>query len=184
MLKQQRSHVLNIPSLARIGALILAMACAPAALGQATAPAAGGPTKVAIVNLDRILREAPVAQAAQKRIESEFARREQELKDLASRAQRMQEALQKDAVTLSETDRRNRERELGEASRDFQRKQTEFREDFERRRKEEFGGILQKADAAVRKIAQADNIDIVFQQAVYASPRVDITERVIKMMAQ
>jgi outer membrane protein len=181
---------LSIPRLARLAALVLPLAFAAAVPAQtpapAAAPAAGGgaPVRFAVVNLDRILREAPAAQAAQKRIETEFAKRDQELKDLAGRIQRMQEALQKDAVTLSEGDRRNRERELGEASRDFQRKQTELREDFERRRKEEFSSILQKADAAVRKIAEADKLDIVFQQAVYANPRIDITERVIKMMGQ
>ncbi len=174
---------MNIPSAVRLAALVLALALAPGVSAQAPAPAAG-PTKVGVVNLDRILRESPVAQAAQKRIESEFSRRDQELKELATRVQRLQEALQKDAVTLPESDRRNREREIGEATRDFQRKETEFREDFERRRKEEFGGILQKADAAVRKIADAEKIDIVFQSVVYASPRVDITDRVIKMMAQ
>ncbi len=85
---------------------------------------------------------------------------------------------------MSEADRRNRERDLGEATRDFQRKQTEFREDFERRRKEEFNGIIQKADAAVKKIAETDKLDIVFQPTIYANPRIDITDRVIKMMAQ
>jgi outer membrane protein len=180
---------LSIPRLARLAALVLPLAFATGAPAQTPAPAAApaaaaGAPRLAVVNLDRILREAPAAQAAQKRIETEFAKRDQELKDLAARIQRMQEALQKDAVTLSEGDRRNRERDLGEASRDFQRKQTELREDFERRRKEEFSSILQKADAAVRKIAEADKLDIVFQQAVYANPRIDITERVIKMMGQ
>jgi outer membrane protein len=176
---------LSITSLARAGALALALTTAPAALAQTAAPAAGaGATRVAVVNLDRVLRDAPIAQAAQKRIEAEFSRREQELKDLAGRVQRMQEALQKDAVTLSESDRRNRERELGDATRDFQRKQAELREDFERRRKDELGGLLQKALGAVKQIAEADKLDVVFGQAVYANPRIDITDRVIKMMGQ
>lgn len=176
---------MSITSLARAAALALALVLAPHVLAQTAAPAAGaGGTRIAVVNLDRVLRDAPIAQAAQKRIEAEFSRRDQELKELAARAQRMQEALQKDAVTLSDSDRRNRERELGEASRDFQRKQAEFREDFERRRKDELGGLLQKALNAVKQIAESDKLDIVFGQAVYASPRVDITDRVIKMMGQ
>ena len=125
-----------------------------------------------------------MAQAAQKRIEAEFAKRDQELKDIAARVQKMQDALQREGVTLSEADRRNREREIGEATRDFQRKQQELREDFERRRKEEFNSIVQRADAAVKKIAEADKLDMVFQPTIYSSPRIDITDRVIKMMAQ
>ncbi len=173
---------MHIRSMVR--AALAAALVAGAGAAAAQAPAAGGSTRVAVVSLDRILREAPVAQAAQKRIESEFARRDQELKDLAGRVQRLQEALQKDAVTLSEGDRRAREREIGELSREFQRKQAETREDFERRRKEEFGGIIQKADAAVRRIAESEKIDIVFQPTMYSNPRIDITERVIKLMAQ
>lgn len=169
-------------------AALAAVLAASGVRAQTAAPAAaagsGGQTRVAVVSLERILRDAPVAQTAQKRIETEFAKRDQELKDVAARVQKMQEALQRDAVTLSEADRRNRERDLGEATRDFQRKQQEFREDFERRRKEEFNGIIQKADAAVKKIAETDRIDIVFQPTVYANPRIDITDRVIKMMAQ
>ena len=170
-----------MPSLAR-AAVLAALFCAVSSAAAQSAPA--GPSRIAIVNLDRILREAPTAQAAQKRIEAEFVKREQELKDTAARVQQLQNAFQKDAVTLSETDRRNREREVSDAGRDFQRKQTELREDFERRRKEEYGSILRKADVAVRQIAEAEKLDIVFQQAVYANPRVDITDRVIKLMGQ
>lgn len=167
-----------------IRSLVRALAAAVLLGGASLATAQSVTTRVAVVNLDRILREAPMAQAAQKRIEADFSKREQELKDLAGRVQQMQAALQKDAVTLSDSDRRNREREIGEAARDFQRRQAELREDFERRRKEEFGSILQKADAAVRQIAESEKFDIVFQQAVYVSPRVDITDRVIKLMGQ
>jgi outer membrane protein len=168
-------------------AAFAALLAAAGVHAQTAAPAAagsGGQTRVAVVSLERILRDAPVAQAAQKRIETEFAKRDQELKEVAARVQKMQDALQRDAVTLSEADRRNRERDLGEATREFQRKQTEVREDFERRRKEEFTAIVNKADAAVKKIAEADKLDVVFQPTIYASPRIDITERVIKMMAQ
>jgi outer membrane protein len=169
---------------ARAVAFAAVLAAAGVQAQTAAPAAAAGQTRVAVVSLERILRDAPVAQAAQKRIESEFAKRDQELKETAGRVQKMQDAFQRDGMTLSESDRRNRERDLGEATREFQRKQQEFREDLERRRKEEFGGIIQKADAAVRKIAETDKIDIVFQPTVYANPRVDITDRVIKMMAQ
>lgn len=159
----------------RLAALLAAFCLAASAAAQA-------PTKMGAVNMDRILREAPLAQSAQKRIESEFTRRDQELKELATRVQRLQEGLQKDGVTLSENDRRTRERELGELSRDFQRKQNEFREDFERRRQEELNAIVQKALGAVKQIAESEKFDIVVSQAVYVSKSVDLTDRVMKAM--
>lgn len=148
--------------------------------------AGGGPAlaqgKIGFVNLDRILRDAAPAQRAQKKIETEFAKRDQELNKLAEQLKKMQENLEKNAVTMSESDRTRRERELNDLNRDFQRKQREFREDLNQRRNEELAGVLERANRAVRHIAEVEKFDIIFQEAVWASPRIDITERVIKAL--
>jgi len=138
--------------------------------------------RIGFVNLDRILRDAAPAVRAQKKIEGEFSKREQELAKLAEGLKRMQEQLEKNAVTMSEADRRNREREFNDQSREFQRKQREFREDLNQRRNEELSGVLERANRAVRQIAEQEKFDIIFQEAVYASPRIDITEKVIKLL--
>jgi outer membrane protein len=140
--------------------------------------------KIGYVILDRILREAPAAQRAQKKIELEFSKREQDLARTGEQLKKMQENLEKNSVTMSESDRQKRERELGDLSRDFQRRQREFREDLNQRRNEELSGVLERANRAVRQIAEAEKLDIVFQndQAVWASPRIDITDKVIKAL--
>jgi outer membrane protein len=147
--------------------------------GQAQAQA-----KVGFVSLDRILREAPVAQRAQKKIEQEFARRDQELAKMAEQLKKMQETLEKNSVTMTETDRQKRERELGDLNRDFQRKQREFREDLTTRRNEELSGVIATANAAIKKIAETEKFDIIFQDAVWASPKIDITDKVIKALGE
>jgi outer membrane protein len=138
--------------------------------------------KIGFVNLDRILREAAPAVRAQKKLEGEFARREQELARLAEGLKRMQESLEKNVMTMSESERQKREREFGEQNRDFQRKQRELREDFNQRRNEELAGVLERANRAVRQIAEVEKFDIIFQEAVFASPRIDITEKVIRAL--
>jgi outer membrane protein len=138
--------------------------------------------KVGFVNLDRILRDAAPAVRAQKKIEAEFSKRDQELARLADQLKRLQEQLEKNAVTMSETDRRNRERDLGEQSREFQRKQREFREDLNQRRNEELAAVLDRANKVVRQIAESEKFDLILQEAVFASPRIDITEKVIKAL--
>lgn len=138
--------------------------------------------RIGFVNLDRILRDAVPAQRAQKRIESEFTKRDQELQRLADQVKKMQEALERNAMTMQESERGKRERELAEASREFQRKQREFREDLNQRRNEELAGVLERANRAVKQIAEAEKYDIIFQEAVYASPRIDITDKVIKSL--
>ncbi len=139
-------------------------------------------SKIGFVSLDRILREAPAAQRAQKKIEQEFARRDQELAKISDQLKKMQENLEKNSVTMSESDRQKREREFNDLNRDFQRKQREFREDLNTRRNDELAGVINRANQAIRRIAEAEKYDIIFQEAVWANPRIDITEKVIKAL--
>jgi outer membrane protein len=138
--------------------------------------------KIGFVNLDRILRDAGPAVRAQKKLEAEFQKREQELARTAESLKRMQETLEKNAMTMSESDRVKREREFQETNREFQRKQRELREDFNQRRNEELSGILERANRVVRQIAEAEKFDIIFQEAVFASTRIDITDKVIRAL--
>jgi outer membrane protein len=143
-------------------------------------------SKIGFVSLERILREAPVAQQAQKNIEQAFAQRGQDLSRQGDQLKKMQEDMEKNALTMSEADRQKRDREFGDANREFQRKQREFNEDLAERRKAEFVQVIEQANRAVRQIAEAEKIDVVFQneQVVWASTRIDITDRVIKALAE
>ena len=162
-------------------AVAAALAVVPAAAqDKANAPAPTG--KFGFVNTERILRDAAPAQRAQKKIEAEFQKRDQELARLADQLKRMQEDLEKNSVTMSDTQRRSKEREFGDLNRDFQRKQREFREDLNQRRNEELAQVVEQANRVIRQIAEQEKYDIIFQDAVFASPRIDITERVIKAL--
>jgi outer membrane protein len=151
----------------------------PAASAAAATSIAG---KFGFVNTERILRDAIPAQRAQKKIEAEFQKRDQEMARLADQLKRMQDDLEKNSVTMSESQRRTKEREFGELNRDFQRKQREFREDLNSRRNEELAQVVEQANRVIRQIAEQEKYDIIFQDAVYASPRIDLTEKVIKAL--
>jgi len=148
--------------------------------------AAGSPAqsegRVGYVNLERILRDSAPAVRAQKKLELEFAKRDQELGKMTDQLKRLQDALEKNAVTMSESDRAKREREFADLNREFQRRQREAREDFNQRRNEELSGVIERANRAVKQIAEAEKFDIIFQEAVWASPRIDITDKVIKAL--
>ncbi len=147
--------------------------------GPASAQAEG---RIGFVNTERILRDAVPAQRAQKKIEAEFAKRDQELSKTADQLKRMQDELEKNGVTMAETQRRNKEREFADVNREFQRKQREFREDLNSRRNEELAQVVEQANRVIRQIAEAEKYDIIFQDAVYANPRIDITDKVIKTL--
>jgi outer membrane protein len=139
-------------------------------------------SKFGFVNNERILRDATPAVRAQKKIEAEFQKRDQELAKIADQLKRMQDDLEKNGVTMSESQRRTKERDFGELNRDFQRKQREFREDLNQRRNEELAQVVEQANRVIRQIAEQEKYDIIFQDAVYASPRIDITDKVIKAL--
>lgn len=139
--------------------------------------------KVGFVNTERIFRDAAPAVKAQKRLEKEFEKRDQELQHLAKQIQDLQASLDKNGMAMSEADRRAKERELKDTDRDFQRKKREFGEDFNQRKNEELANVLDKANKAIKFIAESEKYDIIFQEAVYASPRIDITDKVIKALA-
>jgi len=109
--------------------------------------------KVGYVNTQRLFRDAPAAVRAAKKIEQEFSKRDQDLQRLAKQVQGLQESLEKNALTMSETERRTKEKDLGELSRDFQRKQREFREDLNLRQNEENAAIIEKANKAIKQLA-------------------------------
>jgi outer membrane protein len=164
---------------ASLFAAALAAAALPLAAQQQPPPLTG---KFGFVNTERILRDAAPAQRAQKKIEAEFQKRDQELARVAEQLKRMQDDLDKNSVTMGEAQRRNREREFADLNRDFQRKQREFREDLNQRRNEELAQVVELANRVIRQIAEQEKFDIIFQDAVFASPRIDITDKVIKAL--
>lgn len=139
-------------------------------------------SKIGFVNSQKILNDAPQAARAKKKIEKDFEKRDQELQRIAKQLQGMQENLDKNTVTMAESERRTKEREFGDLNRDFQRKQREFREDLSQRQNEELAVIFERVNKIIKQVAEAEKYDIIFQEAVYANPRIDITDKVIKAL--
>ena len=155
-----------------------------ALLALAVGPALAAEYKVGFVNSERLFREAAPAKRAQQKLEKEFAARDADIQKLTRQTRDLQVALEKDGVTLSETDRRNKERDLGNLTRDLQRSQREFREDLNLRRNEELASVQDRANKVIQQIAEAEKFDLIVQEPViFASPRIDITDKVIKALA-
>jgi outer membrane protein len=138
--------------------------------------------RIGFVNTDRILRESAIAKAAQQKLEQEFSRREKELQDLAARVKSLGDRLERDAPVMTEAERVRRQREAAELDREFQRRQREFREDLSQRRNEELASVIERANRIVRQMAEQEKIDLILQEAVYASPRIDLTDKVIRLL--
>ena len=157
-----------------------ALVCA-ASLTQAQAVE----VKIGFVNMDRLLREAAPAVRALKKLEKEFAPRDQELQKMAKQGKDLQTQLEKEGVTMAESDRRNKEADLARINRDLQRMQREFREDLNLRRNEETSQLLERANRVIQQIGEGEKYDLILTDAVAAfrSPRIDITDKVLKALA-
>ena len=156
-------------------AVLAAVAGAPAAIAQENA-------RIGFVNTDRMLREATPAKAAQTKLEQEFSRREKEIDDAGATLKTASERFAREAPTLSESQRQNRQRQLMDQDRGFQRKRREFQEDLNSRKQEELQQILDRANRVVKQVAEAEKYDVILQEAVYVNPRLDITDKVIKAL--
>ena len=138
--------------------------------------------RVGFVNTDRIFREANMAKSAQSKLEAEFAKRERDLVTQGDSLRVASEKFEKDAPTLTETQRTVRQRTLVDQDRDFQRKRREFQEDLNNRKNEELQAVLERANRIVKQVAEAEKYDVILQEAVYFNPKHDITDRVIKAL--
>ena len=138
--------------------------------------------RVGFVNTDRIFREANSAKQAQVKLEQEFSRREKELNELGNSLKAASEKFEREAPTLPEAQRSQRQKALVDQDREFQRKRREFQEDLNARKNEELQQVLERANRVVRQVAEAEKYDVVLQEAVYINPKHDITDKVIKAL--
>jgi outer membrane protein len=165
------------------GAVLAAAACAAAAQ-QAKAPpkqaAVPAVARIGFVNTERVMREVIPAQQARRRLKVEIDKRDQEMRGLVAQMKKLELALGKNAPALGDSERRDKQRAFAELNRDFERKKQEYAEELALRRNESVGQVLEQANRAIRRVAEQDDLDIVFQEAAYASQRIDITDKVIK----
>ncbi len=139
--------------------------------------------RIGVINMERVMRESEPAKKASSKLEKEFKKRSQELDKSRQQVQAMQEDLEKNGVNMAETVRATKSKELADVSREVQRKQREYNEDLNARRNEELQSIVERTNVVIRNMAEKESIDLIVQEAVYASPRVDITEKVIKSLS-
>jgi outer membrane protein len=138
--------------------------------------------RIGFVNPDRVLREAQPAKAAQAKLEAEFLKREKDLTAQGDALKAASEKFDREAPTLSESQRTARQRTLVDQDRDFQRRRREFQEDLNARKNEELQQVYERANRVVKQVAEAEKYDAILQEAIYINPKHDITDKVIKAL--
>lgn len=138
--------------------------------------------KVGYINTQTITTQSNPAKVAQSKLEQEFSKRQKELVEQQASLKAFGEKFERDAPTLSESQRSARQKEGAELGRDLQRRQREFQEDLNGRRNEELQQVLDRATKAVKQVADAEKYDMVLQEVVYVNTKHDITDKVLKIL--
>lgn len=139
-------------------------------------------SRIAFINSQRITSESGPAKAATAKLEAEFSKRQKELTELQNSLKAFSEKFERDAPTMAESQRAAKQKEFVDQNRDFQRKKREFDEDLNGRRNEELQQVYEKATRAIKQLAEAEKYDLVVQEAVFFNPKIDITDKVIKIL--
>jgi len=151
-------------------------------LGLCLALPAAAETKIGYVNTEKIFRESQLVARVNKKLEQEFAKREQDVNRTINRLRDMQAALERESLTLSEAEKSRRQRDLANLNRDLQRDQRDAREEFNQRKNEEFATVHERARKTILEIAEREKFDLIVESVVYASPKVDLTDRVMRAL--
>jgi outer membrane protein len=163
-----------------LGSILLAGAAFLAPLGVTYAQ-----TKIAVVNVPRLLEEAPQAKAAMQALQDEFAPRQREIVAQQKELKGKEEKLQRDGAVMAENERRNAEKDLRDGQREMARKQNEYVEDLNLRRNEELGKLQRSLLQEVQTFARAANFDLVVGDGVlYVNESMDITAQVLAALQQ
>lgn len=163
------------------GLLVAALGCATTPAVAQTSPA--HVPKIGYVNAERILRESVPAKLARARIEAEFAARQKDIDLAVQNSQQASDAYQREAPTMSEGERARRQMDVFNMERNVQRLQRAYNDDVNQRKSQELNNILDLSNKAIKKIALSEGYDLILQDAIFVSPRVDITDRVLKELA-
>ena len=143
-------------------------------------PASSQEMKIGVVNLQAIAERSPQTKAVMESLREEFAPRDREILATQQQITDLQEKAQKDLAVMSETERRNVEKELRDLGRDFERLRTEYQEDINLRQNEEFGELQRSLLKEIQDYAEAQGYDLVLGDgALYVSSAVNITEDVL-----
>jgi len=158
--------------------------CGVAAMAMSISVVAQDGLKVGYVNAAKIVELAPQGEAALKKLEKEFGPRDDELRAMRDEINNLENDLEKNSLVMSESDRREKEKQLRDLNRSLKRSRQEFREDYNLRRNEELAKLQREISKAIVEIAKTENYDIILQDLVWASENIDITEKVLKKLGK
>ena len=138
--------------------------------------------RIGAINVDKVMRVSAAAKAGQSKLEQEFSKKERALDAMAQEFKASLDKFEKESPTLPESQRIARQKQLTEQDRELQRRRREFQEDLTVRRSEETQVVIERLNRALKQFAETEKYDVIFQEAAYINPRLDVTDKVISVL--
>ncbi|WP_456448095.1 OmpH family outer membrane protein [Thiolapillus sp.] len=138
-------------------------------------------TKIAYVEVGKVLQESPQVKAVKEKIRKEFAKRDDQLVAEQKKLKKLKEKLARDGSIMSEAERKRLERDIIARTRKLKNAQSEFQEDLALRQNEELGKLRKIIAEVIVKVAKKGGYDLVLESGVvWANDKVNITPQVLK----
>lgn len=142
------------------------------------------PVRIAVIDTNRVMSESGFATMAEQRIRADFLQREMQIKGMEALLRQKVERLNQEAGALTVSERIEREKEISNLDFDFQRKSRQFREELALRKNEELSAMNARIQRAIKQVAESDRIDAVLPETVFFNANLDVTEKVIQLLAR
>lgn len=139
---------------------------------------------LAYVDARRLIDEAPQGKAEIKLLEEQFSERNRDLKGSIDEFELRETELKKNAVLMSSEELQQKTTELRDIQRTLKREQQVYNEDYTRSRNQGLARLEKLISEVIIKIAVDEEIDLVVQNAVYASRGIDLTNRVLEELGR
>lgn len=145
--------------------------------------------KIAYINSQEILMNAPGAEEAQQRFDEEMAGYQQEIQQLETELQNLETALQQQQLTLSPEAKANREQQLQQKYQEYQQRSTQLQEMANQRRAALIQPVMDEITAVIEQVREEGAYSFILDAAagsiVSADPSLDLTQEVItRLQAQ
>ena len=141
--------------------------------------------KVGVYDARKILESLPSVQKEFKNLNAEFEPKQKEIADKQTALLKLKEDIEKNAGTIySESDLQAKQLEYQSKRRELQLLAEDTERLFNVRRNEAIRKFQTSVDLEVRKVAEEEGFDLILRSGVmYASPKVDITNKVLQRMS-
>lgn len=141
-------------------------------------------SKVGYVQMKAIM-QSPQSINVGKKLMAEFTPRNAELEKFRKQIQDKEVAFNKEAASLSRRDLLTKHQEIEYLKIDFDRKKNRQHEDFQIRKQEELNTFQNNVNLAVTTLGQTEDYDLIlYNTGGYIGPKVDVTDKVLKLLKQ